>query len=391
MQRSSPSIAALATALAKAQIELANPEKSLIGTIEPSDREGGARHFRYAPLSSGLEIVRKTLGQHEIATVQTTAIDQVAGIVNLTTILAHSSGEWIASDWPVCSIGETQRPHRMGAALTYARRYALFTLVGIAGEDDVDAPNLMEPTPETKKPKINSKTGGQQIHSDRHASRRSTNKSASDSHRAELSVALSASLRDELRREIEGLASADDAALWAHRRLAAKNQLSAADVQQVEEAFATKLAAIPAQSAKTGDTSIKRGNQSLAEKTGARQIDKSALRLPEPRRLRDRDHVRHVMKQPCLICGRQPSDPHHVRFAQYRALSRKVSDEFTVPLCRTHHRELHRCADEASWWQNTGINPLTVAGALWLETHPLPRAETTSTNGIATDNTNDTL
>ena len=86
--------------------------------------------------------MRKTLGQHEIATVQTTAVDQAAGIVNLTTVLAHSSGEWIASDWPVCPIDETATPQRMGAALTYARRYALFTLVGIAGEDDLDAPDL---------------------------------------------------------------------------------------------------------------------------------------------------------------------------------------------------------------------------------------------------------
>src|SRR5439155_6045397 len=146
MQRSSPSIAALATALAKAQIELTNPEKSLIGAIEPQRGQGGARQFRYAPLSSGLEIVRKTLGQHEIATVQTTAVDQAAGIINLTTILAHASGEWIASDWPVCPIAETATPHRMGAALTYARRYALFTLVGIAGEDDLDAPDLISPS-----------------------------------------------------------------------------------------------------------------------------------------------------------------------------------------------------------------------------------------------------
>ena len=143
MQRSSSSIASLAAALAKAQIELANPEKSLVGTIESRAGEGGQRLFRYASLSSGLEIVRKTLGQHEIATVQTTAIDQSAGIVNLTTVLAHASGEWIASDWPVCGISETATPHRMGAALTYARRYALFTLVGIAGEDDLDAPDLV--------------------------------------------------------------------------------------------------------------------------------------------------------------------------------------------------------------------------------------------------------
>ena len=88
--------------------------------------------------------MRKTLGQHEIATVQTTAIDQTVGMVKLTTMLAHASGEWIASDWPVCPITETANPQRMGAALTYARRYALFTLVGIAGEDDLDAPDLCD-------------------------------------------------------------------------------------------------------------------------------------------------------------------------------------------------------------------------------------------------------
>ena len=93
--------------------------------------------------------MRKILGQHEIATVQTTSIDQAAGIINLTTVLAHASGEWIASDWPVCAVSETATPHRMGAALTYARRYALFTLVGIAGEDDLDAPDLTTPTDRT--------------------------------------------------------------------------------------------------------------------------------------------------------------------------------------------------------------------------------------------------
>jgi len=142
MERSSPSIAALATALAKAQIELANPEKSLTGTIESRGGEGGARQFRYAPLSSGLEIVRKTLGQHEIATVQTTAVDQAAGIVNLTTILAHSSGEWIASVWSVCPIAETERPHRMGGTHLCP---ALRPVHAGAGEDDLDAPDLIGP------------------------------------------------------------------------------------------------------------------------------------------------------------------------------------------------------------------------------------------------------
>src|SRR6266480_1223013 len=104
MHRSSESVAALASALAKAQAELVNPEKSLIATIRNGRAGEGERSFRYAPLSSGLEIVRKTLGKHEIATIQTTAIDAAAGMVHLTTMLAHTSGEWIASDWPVCPV-----------------------------------------------------------------------------------------------------------------------------------------------------------------------------------------------------------------------------------------------------------------------------------------------
>src|ERR1700730_12244715 len=149
MQRSSESIGSIAAALAKAQMELTNPEKSLIGAIGSPLRDN-QRTFRYAPLSSGLDIVRKSLGRHEIATVQTTAFNNETGLIHLTTMLAHSSGEWLASDWPVCPISETAAPQRMGAALTYARRYALFTLVGIAGEDDLDAPDLVAPTPQTK-------------------------------------------------------------------------------------------------------------------------------------------------------------------------------------------------------------------------------------------------
>src|SRR6516165_1036687 len=198
MPRSSESVAALASALAKAQAELVNPEKSLTATIRAGRPGEGERSFRYAPLWSGLDMVRKTLGQHEIATLQTTAIDQNAGMVNLTTTLAHASGEWIASDWPVCPIVETERPQRMGAALTYARRYSLFTLVGIAGEDDLDAPDLAEPAPETGKLRFNSKSGGnggQHVGSDRPARRSAGNKLASASLQPELSVALSASLR----------------------------------------------------------------------------------------------------------------------------------------------------------------------------------------------------
>src|SRR3954447_6035825 len=151
MQRSSETIGAIAAALAKAQGELTNPEKSLIATIRsPFPREGD-RSFRYASLASGLDIVRKSLGQQEIATLQTTAIDQDSGQIRLTTLLAHASGEWISSDWPVCPTSEIASPQRMGAALSYARRYALFTLVGIAGEDDLDAPDpLPDPSPTVK-------------------------------------------------------------------------------------------------------------------------------------------------------------------------------------------------------------------------------------------------
>jgi ERF superfamily len=142
MHRSSESIGNIAAALAKAQAELINPEKSLVATIRSPFPQESDRTFRYAPLSSGLEIVRKSLGRHEIATFQTTAVDKDTGLVRLTTLLAHSSGEWVSSEWPVCPISDTASPRRMGAALTYARRYALFTLVGIAGEDDLDAPDL---------------------------------------------------------------------------------------------------------------------------------------------------------------------------------------------------------------------------------------------------------
>jgi hypothetical protein len=110
-------------------------------------------------------------------------------------------------------------------------------------------------------------------------------------------------------------------------------------------------------------------SRELANRSKA--IDKSVLAVPEPRRIRDRGHVRAVAKRPCLIYGRQPSDAHHLRFAQARALGRKASDEFTVPLCRGHHREVHRCSDESEWWRNIGIDPMVVARALWVEGHSI--------------------
>src|SRR5580693_6679225 len=227
MQRASDSIAALA----KAQIELVNPEKSLVATIREEGRHGREQTFRYAPLSAGLEITRKVLGQHEIATLQTTSIDQPAGLINLTTVLAHSSGEWIASDWPVCPVSETTSPRRMGAALTYARRYALFALVGIAGEDDLDAPdlNVTEPSERAAGTPLSARgsplNGGQ---------RRSDRGSARESDNPGLKRRLSAVLRDELLSQLKDLDSAEQAAHWARRIIPAKNTLNDGDARQLE-------------------------------------------------------------------------------------------------------------------------------------------------------------
>jgi hypothetical protein len=387
MQRSSESIGNLAAALAKAQAELANPEKTLTATIRSPFTREGDRTFRYAPLSTGLDIVRKSLGRHEIATVQTTAIDNEAGLIRLTTILAHSSGEWMSSDWPVCPISETAAPQRMGAALTYARRYALFTLVGIAGEDDLDAPDLAAPTSPTsehEKPKgdSNDRLNGGQRNPQRATLRRSV-KVHSQSTGTILGVEASAELRDRLLAELNDLGSSDDAAMWAHRCLAEKNKLVTGDAQRVEEIFQARLTSlatrvdVPQTAPEPVRPLTPRGEDAGRKRRPknrprSKAIDKSVLPLPEPRRVRDRDHVKSVAKQPCLICGRRPADAHHLRYAQSRALGRKVSDELTVPLCRGHHREVHRCGAEAAWWRKAGVDPIDTARALWLETHPLP-------------------
>src|SRR5262249_26220840 len=106
------------------------------------------------------------------------------------------------------------------------------------------------------------------------------------------------------------------------------------------------------------------------EEVGRAKIDKSELAIAEPKRLRDKAHLRFVASQPCLVCGRQPSDPHHLRFAQLRAIGLKVSDEFTVPLCRGHHRQLHQTGNEREWWKAIKIDALKAARDFWQQTHP---------------------
>ena len=235
MPRSSESVAALAGALAKAQAELTNPEKSLVATL-PAERGQPERTFRYASLSGGLEIVRKTLGRHEIATIQSTAIDRDSGTIKLTTTLAHASGEWIASDWPVCALAELPSPHRMGAALTYARRYGLFTLVGIAGEDDLDAPDLPLQSASPAQIPISAavtRTAWKERQVDIRQSRSSP---WILRHRARQ--------RDELLIEVAAISSFDGAAEWAKRIIPIKNTLTAEHAREVEAALEVKLAQV---------------------------------------------------------------------------------------------------------------------------------------------------
>src|SRR5207244_12481808 len=104
-------------------------------------------------------------------------------------------------------------------------------------------------------------------------------------------------------------------------------------------------------------------------------IDKSILTVPAPRRYRNREHLRYVTQQACLVCGRKPSDPHHLGFTQPRALGRKVSDEFAVPLCRGHHRAVHRTRDERAWWKQADIDPIKIARRLWKQTHGIHRRQ----------------
>lgn len=386
MHRCSESVAAIATALAKAQTELSNPEKSMIGTINHINRDENPQTFRYAPLASGLEIVRKTLGGQQIAVAQTTDIDRANGLINLTTILMHTSGEWIASDWPVCALSEASAPRRMGAALTYARRYALFTLVGIAGEDDLDAPD--------SQPDI---SGGSTKREDsishqasRSISAQTETMSAGSAKSPKPLVSISA-----IQSDIEACTNIENLTSIASKILQAKNHLSADESKSIEDLFARRMTELAEKEApefladslnesklhskgpkntEQQTTRIKRvaknrrpteDDPSAASNSIALKIDKSELALGEPRRLRDKNHLRFVASKPCLICERTPTDAHHLRFAQPRAMGKKTSDEFTVPLCRAHHRENHQVGREELWWKAQKIDPLETAALLW--------------------------
>jgi hypothetical protein len=358
MHRSSETIGTIAAALAKAQGELVNPEKTLAATVRSPFPREEAKIFRYASLASGLDIIRKRLGAHEIATVQTTAIE--GDQIRLTTLLAHASGEWIASDWPVCAAAEVAAPHRMGAALTYARRYALFALVGIAGEDDLDAPELASDPSPPPEPAIAPSVACKPRNGTPHRP-------------PQLDPISSAALRDRMLAEITEIADGDGLATWIHRRMRDKNALTNADARAIEEACEALLAVrlddivdpIPHPIGSSPPRELK-DTPLLLDAAPTPPSGRQTVRpLTKPLRQRSKAHLAFVAAQPCLICQRIPCDAHHLKFAQPQALGRKVSDEFTVPLCREHHHELHRHGNEAAWWANLKLAPLEVAKELW--------------------------
>jgi hypothetical protein len=285
----------------------------------------------------------------------------------------HASGEWVSSDWPVCPVSETAAPHRLGSALTYARRYALFTLVGIAGEDDLDAPDLVvadgPPVAQNGPFRPNHDAGGLGNPPRSQAAGRplQTSEKRARSERPgppPLSPDESDDLRRQLVTQLEQPKNSEALADWAQRALPFKNQLSTSDAQAVEDAFTARLSQLGEFEPAAQEVNI-RENRSIEIASGVQLVTV----ISKPVRERDGEHLKFVAAQPCLVCGRTPSDAHHVKFAEQRAMGRKVSDRFTIPICRLHHRELHRRGNERAWWESRGINPLRIAATLWAKTH----------------------
>ena len=288
----------------------------------------------------------------------------------------------------------------MGAALTYARRYALFTLVGIAGEDDLDAPDLnpnfegapkidLAPNIRASMQRESESTAAIKIRS-RNAASGPLDKSLRPA-RATLDPEQSSTLREQLLATVAQLQSEEEAADWVHKNMPAKNTLIAADADLVESAFKDRLASIQSMQASVEEPAgsvADDGSATASEQIFVELMEASAAaptilpQKPEARRrrvaaktirLRDKEHCKFVAAQSCVLCGRTPSEAHHIRFAQPRAVGRKVSDEYTVPVCRLHHRELHTYGDEASWWAAVSIDPLPIALQLWRKSRSHPR------------------
>jgi hypothetical protein len=199
---------------------------------------------------------------------------------------------------------------------------------------------------------------------------------------AVVSAEESALLRDRLLAELAGITSPEEIAAWAHRSLPAKNTLATSDAQLIEASFQLKLSEFGEPEGPGDPTEATQGPKEVPSDqsdsddgiapTAVPGQARNGRIAPKTIRLRDRDHRQFVASQPCLVCGRTTADAHHLRFAQPRAMGRKVSDEFTVPVCRAHHRELHRHGDEAAWWQRINIDPLPIALKLWQRSRATP-------------------
>ena len=290
----------------------------------------------------------------------------------------------------LCDRRNRQSPaHGRGA--NYARRYALFTLVGIAGEDDLDTPDLCDgQLSPSAVARSSSPTDDQSRMPPRTPGDGHTHRARAKLERAvTLNPDQSAALREKLLTELGTITSADLAATWAREALSAKNSLTATDAKLVEDAFERRLSEPPSSDAaapSTGESSVPQISEPQVNATSdgidsgqSKGIDKSILAVAAPHRYRNREHLRYVAQQACLVCGRKPSDPHHLGFTQPRALGRKVSDEFAVPLCRGHHRAVHRSRDERAWWRQAGIDPIKVARRLWKETRGIGQQQSERT------------
>jgi hypothetical protein len=280
----------------------------------------------------------------------------------------------------------------------------LFTLVGIAGQDDFDAPDVCE---WPGAPSFSNLSDPRAAVLARGPGNRRTRSGSKGEPRDVLDVHQSAELREKLLMQIGDIASGDHAAGWARKALISKNRLLESDAKLVEAAFERRVSEFSSadKAADANDSSAGSPADAPDEKNVAAEsarsnrdqasgIDKSVLPIATPRRYRNRQHLRYIMQQPCLVCGRKPADPHHLRYVQPRALGRKASDEFAVPLCRMHHRAAHRAGDERAWWQAAGIDPVKVARKLWKHTrvedgHMPPDAPTrTAEAGMAFNSQN---
>nr|WP_249810654.1 MULTISPECIES: ERF family protein [unclassified Bradyrhizobium] len=306
------------------------------------------------------------MSQQEIATIQTTRIEASSGQIHLTTLLAHSSGEWISSDLPVCPGKDVEAPHRMGAALTYARRYALFALVGIAGEDDLDAPDAIVAPPAAAQPPASTGSNGRPF-------KGVLNRAPV------LQPQRSAELREQLLGQLASIRSSNDLLAWAKASLPIKNTLLEADARSIQGAYQKRFeeAALLDAQLEEEEPALQRkqvaaagmvANRLPVRDTNGESLEQKEAGLAFPKespRKRSKAHLLFIRAQPCLVCKQTPSDAHHVKFAQPRTLGRKVSDEFTVPLCRKHHRQLHRHGNEKAWWSDMQVSPLPIANDLW--------------------------